>query len=105
VPELPAIEIDQLADRLADGAPLLDVRRPDEYEEFHVPGARLIPLDEFIDRLDEVPTDRTVYVICRTGSRSAKAAEFLVANGYDAVNVTGGSLGWAEAGHPVEHGS
>ena len=102
--EVPVIGVDELASRLDAGAPLVDVRQPDEYEQFHVPQARLIPLMELPDRLDEVPADTTVYVICAVGARSARAVQFLNAQGYDTVNVTGGSRAWLEAGRPVEHG-
>jgi rhodanese-related sulfurtransferase len=80
------------------------VREPDEWEEFRAPGATLLPLGEVPERLDEVPTDGPVYVICRSGARSAKAAELLRATGVDAVNVAGGTLAWREAGNPVESG-
>lgn len=103
--DIPAVDIDELAERLESGAVLIDVRQPDEYQEFRVPGARLIPLDELPDRLDEVPTDQTVYAICRSGGRSSKAVEFLNANGFDAINVAGGSQGWADSGRPTEQGS
>ena len=103
--EIPVIDIDELATRLEGGAPLIDVRQPDEYESFHVPRARPIPLMELPDRLEEVPSDATVYVICASGPRSARAVQFLNAQGYDTVNVAGGSNAWLEAGHPVEHGS
>ena len=103
--EVPAIDIDELARRLDAGAPLVDVRQPDEYDEFHVPGARLIPLMELPERIDEVPADGIVYVICGSGGRSARAVQFLNAQGLDTVNVAGGSKAWAAAGHPVEHGS
>jgi rhodanese-related sulfurtransferase len=103
--EVPAIDVDELARALETGAPLVDVRQPDEYDEFHVPGARLIPLMELPERLQEVPSDGTVYVICGGGGRSARAVRFLNAQGFDAVNVAGGSRGWVEAGRPVEQGS
>jgi rhodanese-related sulfurtransferase len=102
--DVPAIDTEELAARLDAGAVLIDVRQPDEFEEFHVPGARLIPLDELPDRLHEIPEDRTVYAICRTGGRSSRAVRFLNANGFDAVNVAGGSLGWVDSGRPTEHG-
>jgi rhodanese-related sulfurtransferase len=77
---------------------------PDEYEEYHVPGARLVPLPDVVERVDEIPTDTTVYVICGGGGRSAKAAEFLLGQGIEAVNVRGGSKAWLEAGKPVATG-
>lgn len=102
---VPEITVDELAARRAEGAPLIDVRQPEEYEEFRVPGAVLLPLGEVPERVEEVPKEGTVYVICKSGGRSAKAVEHLRAQGIDAVNVAGGSLAWVEAGHPVETGS
>lgn len=101
---VPAIDVDALRPLLEGGAPLVDVREPDEYQEAHAPGARLVPLGEVPDRVAEIPTEGTVYVICRSGGRSAKAVEYLRANGVDAVNVTGGTLAWIESGAPVESG-
>jgi rhodanese-related sulfurtransferase len=101
---VPEIEVDELARLRAEGAPLVDVREPDEWQEFRVPGAQLLPLAEVPERIDEVPADGTVYVICKSGGRSAKAVELLRARGVDAVNVAGGSLAWRDAGHPVESG-
>ena len=103
--QVPAIDVASLRQHLDEGAPLVDVREPDEYAEVRAPGARLVPLGEVPDRLAEIPTDQTVYVICRSGGRSARAVEYLRANGVDAVNVTGGTLAWVESGAPVESGS
>jgi rhodanese-related sulfurtransferase len=100
----PEIDVDELAQRRAEGAPLVDVREPHEYEEFHVPGAVLIPLADLPDRLDQVPAGRPLYVICNSGGRSRRAAEFLRAHGVDAVNVAGGSRAWLDAGEPVATG-
>ena len=103
--DIPEIDIETLAARLADGAPVFDVRQPDEYEEAHAPGVVLIPLGEVPDRIAEFPTEGTVFVICKSGGRSAKAVEFLRANGVDAVNVAGGTMAWIDAGQPVETGA
>ncbi|MDZ7676488.1 MAG: rhodanese-like domain-containing protein [Acidimicrobiales bacterium] len=102
--EIPVIDVDTLASRLDAGVPVFDVRQPDEYEQARAPGVRLVPLDQVPDRLDEFPTEGEVYVICRSGGRSAKAVEFLRGNGVDAVNVAGGTLAWIESGKPVETG-
>ena len=93
------------AQELDGGAPLFDVRQPDEYEEARAPGAALVPLAEVPERIGEFPTDRTVYVICKSGGRSAKAVEHLRANGVDAVNVDGGTMAWIEAGNAVDRGA
>ena len=85
---------------------IIDVRTPDEYAEAHVPGARLICLDTLKTRAHEIPRDREVYLICRSGARSAQAFEYLNrAHGHmRLVNVTGGTMAWVEAGFPVETG-
>lgn len=103
--DIPEIDIETLAAKLADGSPVFDVRQPDEYQEAHVPGVRLVPLDQVPDRVDEFQRDETVYVICKSGGRSGKAVEFLRAQGVDAVNVAGGTQGWIEARKPVETGA
>lgn len=102
--DVPEIDVDQLKALRAGGVPLIDVRRPEEHAEARVPGAVLIPLDEVPDRVAEVPRDETVYVICASGGRSAKAVEHYRSVGLDAVNVAGGTRAWIEAGHPADHG-
>ena len=101
---VPEISVEDLVVKQAAGAPIVDVREPDEWERVHVPGAVLIPLGELVERVDEVPDTDTVYVICATGARSERAAEHLRRIGIDAVNVAGGTKAWAAAGHPVESG-
>jgi rhodanese-related sulfurtransferase len=88
---------------------LIDVRTPVEFREVHVEYARNIPLDAFDPR--QVMSDRNgssnrpLYVICRSGSRAAKACEKLSASGYEnIVNVEGGTQAWEEAGLPVQRG-
>ena len=66
--DVPEIDVAELAARQAEGAALIDVRRPEEFADARVPGAQLIPLGEVVERIDEVPTDGTVYVICATGA-------------------------------------
>ncbi|CAN5651078.1 rhodanese-like domain-containing protein [soil metagenome] len=99
------ISVDELAALLDSGAALIDVRMPDEYEEAHVPGAVLVPLPELPERLGEIPDESTAYVICKMGGRSMKACEFLVTQGYDVVNVAGGTQAWIEAGRPTVSGA
>lgn len=80
---------------------ILDVRNPNEFAICRIPGTRLIPLAELGDRLAEVPRDREVIVHCKMGGRSAKAIEFLKAQGYSRLlNLTGGILAWAEKVDP-----
>jgi rhodanese-related sulfurtransferase len=99
---IPEITVDELADRLATGAALIDVRRPEEYTAGHVPGATLLTLDTVPERLADVPA--SVLVICRSGGRSLAACEYLVANGVEAVNVAGGTLAWLDSGREVVEG-
>lgn len=101
---VPEIDVATLVEHHANGAIVLDVRETGEYDEGHVPGARLIPLGEVPDRIADVPADRPLYVICRSGARSARAAEWLIGQGIDAVNIAGGTLGWIDAGQPVVAG-
>lgn len=103
--EIPQLGVDDLAPLIEGGAPLVDVRMPDEYDEAHVPGAVLIPLPELPERWGEVPTSGVVHVICRSGARSQSACEFLAAQGLDVVNVAGGTLAWIESGRATVSGS
>ena len=98
------ISVAELAERLDASAVVVDVRQPDEYLDGHVPGAVLIPLNDVPERFGELPTDREVLVVCRSGGRSYVASEFLVANGVRAVNVAGGTLAWIESGREVVEG-
>jgi rhodanese-related sulfurtransferase len=77
---------------------LLDVREQDEWDAGHIEGAQHIPLGELAGRLDEVPRDRTVVAVCRSGSRSDRAARGLRASGIAAENLDGGVTAWTRAG-------
>lgn len=84
---------------------MVDVRRPDEYtgELGHVAGAELIVLDTLPQMLGELPRDKTVVFICRSGGRSGKATAFAQDNGFTEVfNMKGGMLLWNQLGLPVE---
>lgn len=74
---------------------VLDVREQDEWDAGHLPAALHVPLHELPRRLDEVPADREVLVVCRVGGRSAQAVAWLAAQGRDAVNVEGGLEAWS----------
>ncbi|MFO7683608.1 MAG: rhodanese-like domain-containing protein [Chloroflexota bacterium] len=83
---------------------LVDVRSPMEYQyEGHVRGARLLPLQALSGRTNELPKDKTIICICRSGNRSYFACEELTAAGFeDVVNVSDGMIGWKRAGYPVQ---
>jgi rhodanese-related sulfurtransferase len=86
---------------LPPGAFLLDVREDDEWTAGHAPGAVHLRLGDLGARVAELPRDREVYVICRTGRRSAYAARALAGGGWTAINVADGMTGWAVAGRPM----
>lgn len=74
---------------------LMDLRTPREYEEFHVPGSILLPLEELASRFHEIPKDKTVYLICRTGNRTLQGMRFLLTKKYSNVyNVLNGIVAW-----------
>ena len=102
---VPEVDVDDLQKMLAEGATLLDVREPDEVDEVRVPGGLRIPLQSLPERLDEIPSPGSLYVICAVGGRSQAAVEFLRDNGIDAVNVTGGTNAWVAADFPTESGA
>nr|WP_207400691.1 rhodanese-like domain-containing protein [Actinomadura roseirufa] len=83
---------------------LLDVREQNEWDAGHAPAAVHIPMGQLGDRAAEVPRDQEVFVICRSGARSAQVTVALNQAGWLARNVDGGMKGWAEAGRPMENG-
>lgn len=95
IPQIPAANVP------AD-AVLLDVRETNEFEAGHVPGATHIALGELRERVADIPAGNPLYLICRSGSRSQKAAEFLTGQGLSVANVVGGTTAWVAAGLPLE---
>jgi glyoxylase-like metal-dependent hydrolase (beta-lactamase superfamily II)/rhodanese-related sulfurtransferase len=101
VDPVPTMDIDALDE---EGSELfvLDVREPAEYAQGHVPGAVNVPQAELALRLDEIPRDRTIAVICQAGYRSLRAAQFLQQVGFGRlVSVLGGTSAWEDAGKPL----
>ena len=103
-PELREVDVAGLKAALAAGATVVDVRNPDETAAGHVPGAILLPLPELEGRVGELAAHKgkDLYVICKSGGRSARAAEFLAGQGFTPVNVAGGTMSWLAQGFPVE---
>jgi rhodanese-related sulfurtransferase len=97
----PVVVPEVLSADLAAGVFLLDVREDDEWTAGHAPDAIHIRLGDLGPRAEELPRDREVYVICRSGARSAYAAQTLAAAGFSTVNVADGMTGWAIAGRPM----
>lgn len=87
------------------GAFLLDVRQPDEWNDFHIAGSTLIPLDQLPSRLNELPKDQEIVVVCRTGHRSAEGRDILLNAGFTQVtSMAGGLTQWKAAGYPTVSG-
>ena len=104
--EISQKSVDELAQRI-DTITVLDVRELDEYTSGHVPGAYHVPLSDFdaaFARLG-LTGDEELFVICRSGARSQRAAEALGFHGVVAHNVAGGTLAWIEAGYQTSTGS
>lgn len=84
------------------GAFILDVREPDEWNAGHIPGATLIPLGELESRLNELPRDQQIVVVCRSGNRSATGRDILLDAGFtDATSMAGGMNDWTSQGLPT----
>lgn len=81
---------------------LLDVRTPKEYGEGFIENSVLIPLSELESRISEIPGDKPIIVYCRSGNRSAQAAEILIKNNFNQVyNMMGGITEWVKRGYPL----
>ena len=96
--------VDELESALQAGAVLIDVRQPNEYEAGHVPGAVLVPLASVPETLDAFAPHGPTYVICKSGSRSYRACEFLEEQGLEAINVEGGTMAWIISGRTTVAG-
>jgi len=98
VPQVPPAEGARL---VAEGACLLDVRGPSEWAAGHAGSAVHLPMADLTTRVGEIPTDRVVVAICRSGARSDRVALFLRGLGIDAVNLAGGMQAWSADGLDV----
>lgn len=102
-PSAQIIDVQEARRRQAAGALLIDVREPAEWQQGHAPYAKLIPLGTLSTRLSEIPRDRDVLLMCRSGNRSTNAQRQLLQLGYERLfNVSGGMNAWAGAGLPVK---
>jgi rhodanese-related sulfurtransferase len=88
--------------RSRDDVLILDVREDDEFKSGHIPEAQWIPLGQLSSRLNELPKDKTIVAVCRSGNRSGQATEILRQNGFDAHNMQGGMNSWVQSGFEVE---
>jgi rhodanese-related sulfurtransferase len=103
-PKTPEITVDQLDELWRDRAVrILDVREDSEFTHGHVPGAIHVPMKQLPARAAGLPRTARYAVICQSGSRSRRATDYLVAQGFDdAVSVRGGTGAWARGGRPLE---
>lgn len=104
VPEVTPEEAQTLID---DGALLIDVREQNEWDAARVPGAILKPMSGLNSWYQDLPQDRQVVLMCRTGNRSGKIVDALINQaGFTNVhNLTGGIVRWAEESRPIDEGS
>lgn len=101
------VSVDEFSKLIADreAIQLLDVRTQSEYNEGHIAGAKLIDVNDssFIDKVTaQIDKQKPVAVYCRSGRRSAKAANSMVKAGFQVINLDGGILAWQDAGKEVE---
>jgi len=105
---LPSVDVAEADRRLREDPArpvLLDVREPNEFVAVRVPGAMLLPTSAFAARIAELPAERPLFVICRTGVRSAAVTGYLARTGRAEVfNVTGGMDAWEQAALPLRRG-
>ena len=98
----PELTVADVASGLAAGSLVaIDVRESEEWQAGHIAGAGWIPLSEIVQRAAELPHDRRIAMVCRSGSRSEMAADAFRAAGLDTVNMAGGMRAWVAAGLPI----
>ena len=100
-PSIPTTEIDAIPETIPADLVVLDVREPNEWAAGHIDGAIHIPLGEIPARVGELDPSVRTLVVCHLGGRSARATQWLHAQGHDVVNVAGGMEAWELAGRPV----
>jgi rhodanese-related sulfurtransferase len=107
-PPMPTVTPLELDAKLKGPSPkrplLIDVRQPEEFRSGHIPGARLIPLGELGQRLQELPKNKEIICVCASGSRSRSATKMLIKQGYNAFDMSGGMMTWVRAKMAVTTG-
>jgi len=99
------VDVAEAGRLVATGAWMIDVREQDEWDAGHAPVAVHFPMGQVVDRIGELPTDRTIVCMCRVGGRSGSVALHLAGAGLDVRNIAGGMVAWAAADLPVVDGS
>jgi len=96
------INVIQAAEKRTAGAFILDIREQHEWNEVHIPDATLIPLGQLESRLNEIPRDQDIVVVCRSGNRSATGRDILLRAGFENVtSMAGGMNDWQAHGFPT----
>jgi rhodanese-related sulfurtransferase len=105
-PPVPTLKPGEVQEKLKNGGRpfLLDVREKQEMREGYISGAKLIPLGQLSSRMKELPKNREIVCVCRSGNRSRSAAKKLIEAGYSAANMKGGMLAWKWSKLPVKRG-
>lgn len=96
------ISVEEAYQKYQAGTFVLDVRTPEEWDEYHAPNTTLIPLDELPNRLSELPKDQEIVVVCRSGNRSQQGRDILLDAGFNATSMAGGLKEWYAMGYPIE---
>ena len=104
---IPSITVRELNEKLiADNQTLvLDVREPEEYQDGHIARAKLIPLGQLSQHVNELPKNQDIVCVCASGSRSQMATQMLTGAGFHAINMKGGMFTWERAGLAVSRDS
>lgn len=99
------VSVREAASLRDEGALILDVREPEEWNAGHIPGATLIPLGQLESRVDELPRDQQIVVVCRSGNRSQTGRDILLSAGFENVtSMSGGMNDWTSLGLPTVTG-
>jgi rhodanese-related sulfurtransferase len=98
---VPSVSVQEARQLLDAGAVMVDVRTTSEWNAGHSPFAKHMARDQLADKQHRIPVGKKAVVVCRSGSRSRGATKFLIASGYDAVNLSGGMNAWARHGESM----
>jgi rhodanese-related sulfurtransferase len=105
-PPVPTLKPGEVQEKFRNGKRpfLLDVREKQEMRDGYISGAKVIPLRQLNKRIKELPKNREIICVCRSGNRSRSAAKQLIKAGYSASNMKGGMLAWKWSKLPVKRG-
>lgn len=96
------VSVDEALTLQQGGVFVLDVSWPAEWDEYHLPGAMLIPFDQLYNRYNELPRDRQILVVSHSGTSSQQARELLTQAGFNAISMAGSLSEWYEKGYPID---